>query len=122
MKNPIQPLYKDEHDVVRFKSNKIVEYLLDNGGIDMNKLVRLNFTQDDREQFAQLIGYSLSGSGGLSYMSDATYEVAEAMHESGKTENEATIEYYEQLVKGLRENVKEMATNLFRIYEDDLTT
>lgn len=30
--NAIQPLYTDEHGTLRFKSNAIVRYLLDNGG------------------------------------------------------------------------------------------
>jgi len=39
----------------------------------------IGFPQEDREQFAQLIGYSLSGFGELDYVSDETYEVAERM-------------------------------------------
>ncbi len=74
--HPIQPLLRDEHGTVRFKENAIVRYLLDNGGIDLNKLATLPFSQNDREQFAQLIGYSLSGFGDLSYVSDRTYEKA----------------------------------------------
>ena len=74
--HPIQPIVRDSHGTVRFKENAIVRYLLDNGGIDMNKLATLPFCQNDREQFAQLIGYSLSGFGDLSYVSDRTYERA----------------------------------------------
>jgi hypothetical protein len=59
VKNPIQPLVKDTHGKIRFKANKVVEFLLDNGGIDMNMLSREDFTDNDEEQFAQLIGYSL---------------------------------------------------------------
>lgn len=120
MKNPIQPLYKDESGVVRFKENAIVRYILDKGGVDLNELAVLDFNQDDREQFAQLIGYSHSGSGDLSYMSDATFDISDKMYESGMTEQEAKIEYYEDLVRSLRLSVKEMATNLFNIHEDDL--
>lgn len=43
-----------------FKKNAIVEYLLDNGGISMNDIARKHFTDDDRQQFAQLIGYSVN--------------------------------------------------------------
>lgn len=80
MKNPIQPLFTDNHGTVRFKENKIVSYLLDNGGIDMNQLAALSFTQDDREQFAQLIGYSLCGFDELRYVSNETYTAAVRMH------------------------------------------
>lgn len=75
-KHPIQPLALDEHGVLRFKQNKIVRYLLDNGGIDLNQIARLDFPDEDREQFAQLTGYSLSGFADLGYVSDETYDAA----------------------------------------------
>lgn len=77
-KNPIQPIVLDEHGVVCFKANKIVDYLLKNGGIDLNRLALLDFTDNDREQFAQLIGYSVSGFGDLPYASAEVYEAASA--------------------------------------------
>lgn len=76
-RHPIQPLVIDQHGVKRFKQNGIVRFLLDNGLFDMNLLAQLPFTVEDREQFAQLIGYSLSGFGGLSYVTDETYRRAE---------------------------------------------
>ncbi len=42
----------------------------------MNDLAMLNFSNEDRIQFAQLIGYSHSGFGELSYVDDQTYEAA----------------------------------------------
>jgi hypothetical protein len=72
-KNAVQPLVKDVHGRDRFKENKIVSFLLDNGGFDMNKLAKMDFSDNDREQFAQLIGYSLDGYGMLSYVTDETY-------------------------------------------------
>lgn len=75
-KHPIQPLVKDEQGVVRFKKNAIVRMLLDIGTIDMNKLGTMDFSNEDRIQFAQLIGYSLSGFSELSYVDDKTYELA----------------------------------------------
>lgn len=66
----MQPFVIDEHETVRFKENKIVSYLLDHGGIDMNQLASIDFSQDDRTQFYQLIGYSLSGFHELSRVSD----------------------------------------------------
>lgn len=81
-KHPIQPLVKDENGKVRFKANKIVQFLLDNGGFDMNVLAMMDFTDNDREQFAQLIGYSVSGFGSLSYVGDETYDkVAENLND-----------------------------------------
>lgn len=76
--HPIQPLALDEHGVMRFKANAIVRFLLDAGPFDMNQLACMPFAKEDREQFAQLIGYSLAGFGDLSYVTDETYERAEA--------------------------------------------
>ena len=75
-KHPIQPIVTDENGIFRFKSNKIVQFLLDNGGFDMNDLAMMDFADNDREQFAQLIGYSVSGFGSLSYVSDEAYDKA----------------------------------------------
>ena len=76
--HPIQPLIKDKHGILRFKRNAIVEYLLDNGGIDLNQIATMPFSREDRQQFAQLIGYSLWGYSELSYVGDAAYARAEA--------------------------------------------
>lgn len=72
-KHPMQPLIRDDSKsrAVRFKPNKIVRYLLDNGGVDMNALFSLPFAQEDRVQFAQLIGYSLCGFHELNFVPDS---------------------------------------------------
>lgn len=72
-RHPMQPLIKDEEGTVRFKSNKIVEYLLELGravGKDLNALHCMNFSQADWVQFNQLIGYSVSGFHELSIVPD----------------------------------------------------
>jgi predicted esterase len=87
-REPMQPLVVDARGTVRFKENAIVRHLLDHGGIDMNKIAMLDFSKEDRMQFAQLIGYSVSGYGELSYVSDESYDRAaagvEAVIERGK--------------------------------------
>ena len=78
-KHPLQPIIIDKHKVARFKSNRIVEWLLENArahGVDMNTLAMMHFDKNDRWQFAQLIGYSVSGIGDLSYRDKA--QLAEA--------------------------------------------
>lgn len=68
--HPMQPIVLADNDVIRFKANKIVRFLLDwasQRGIDMNTLAIMPFSQEDRAQFAQLIGYSVSGYGELQY-------------------------------------------------------
>lgn len=79
IRHPIQPLVWDKHKVLRFKQNKIVRYLLDNGGIDLNQIAILGFSKEDQEQFAQLIGYSVGGFFDLDYVSRKTKYKVELM-------------------------------------------
>lgn len=71
---PMQPVIKDDGGDLRFRENAIVRYLLDLARkhkiADLNSLAELPFSQDDREQFAQLIGYAITGYHELSYVSD----------------------------------------------------
>ena len=100
MKHPIQPVVKDDRGVERFKENAIVRYLFDSGACNMNVLARLPFDREDREQFAQLIGYSLSGAGDLSYMSDETLSAAEIM--STKVEGPLINAYFDGVQNGVK--------------------
>jgi hypothetical protein len=74
---PMQPIVV-VGGVTRFKANAIVSHLLQtHPTCDMNKLASMDFTDEDRMQFAQLIGYSVGGYAELSYVSDESYEAAE---------------------------------------------
>ena len=75
-KHPVQPLEQDSEGKLRFKQNKIVRFLKDTSQYDLNKLAVMPFDQEDWEQFAQLIGYSLDGFSELSYVSDETFKRA----------------------------------------------
>jgi hypothetical protein len=55
----------------------------------MNHLACQKFSVEDREQFAQLVGYSLGGFGTLSYVSNEAYTAAKTMYEQGIPELEA---------------------------------
>ena len=76
-RHPLQPVVMDEHGVIRFKPNKIVEHLLRNGKINLNEIALLGFDAEDLQQLAQLIGYSLDGYSDLSYVDDAAWAAAE---------------------------------------------
>lgn len=120
-KHPIQPLQLDSNGTLRFKENPIVRYLLDNGGIDMNKLATLDFAVEDREHFAQLIGYSLGGFGDLGYVSNATYSAAASMHEDLQlTSDKARIDQLEATLANLRNLFKAPVALLYGIHEDDI--
>mgnify|MGYP007127200955 CR=1 FL=1 len=80
-KLPMQPLVIDAHGTLRFKENLIVRKLLDYAtehGYGLNEMAREEFDAEDQMQLAQLIGYSLSGYGTLSYVTDESYECAAA--------------------------------------------
>lgn len=121
MNHPIQPLAADEHGVLRFKQNAIVRYLLDHGGIDLNQIAVLPFDNADREQFAQLIGYSLGGFGDLEYVSNETYETAARMDEHGLGEDKARIAYLEEMLNEIKEALRAPVAHLFNVHTDDLT-
>ncbi len=76
---PMQPVYADGEGVTRFMENGIVRFLLDwssNKGMSLNDLALMRFDNEDRAQFAQLIGYSLSGYGELPYVSNESFQAA----------------------------------------------
>lgn len=70
-----------KYGTIRFWENAIVQALLDFAtprGFGMNEITIGQFSREDREQFAQLIGYSVSGFGELSYTSRAAVKEADA--------------------------------------------
>ena len=123
MKNPIQPLTEVD-GVLRFKANAIVRHLLDtHPACDMNRLAVMNFSDDDRAQFAQLIGYSLSGYSELTnYVSDEAYETARQMAD-GLDQRDATIAALETKLSELRaarDALREPMARLLEMHPDDL--
>jgi len=63
MKNPMQPIVKDDDGTPRFRKNAIVAYLFRHGPLKMTEIVDLPFTIEDFAQFLQLIGYTTCGFG-----------------------------------------------------------
>lgn len=82
---PMQPIITTNGNVFRFKENRIVKKLLDLAvacGHGMNEIGRDSYTDEERMQFAQLIGYSLGGYADLSYVTDESYHRAEAANQT----------------------------------------
>lgn len=126
MKHPIQPLAKDEDGTLRFLKNKIVCDLLDFAtprGLGLNEMASRDYSDEDRQQFAQLIGYSLSGYGELrGYVNDEDYYAAAKMAE-GLDERDARIAALEQKVSELRsaaDMLREPVARLLEMHPDDL--
>ena len=118
--HPIQPLVQATDGTVRFKANEIVKFLLDAGPFDLNKIACMEFSQNDREQFAQLIGYSLNGFGELSYVRNTTYDTAAVMARSEQSEAQARIRVLEGRLAIARKAVKQLVPALFHVHADDL--
>ena len=95
-KHPRQPIGWDDHGVIRFKKNAIVDWMLEMGRrgmkFDLNDIVMLchnkQFDFSDLVQLDQLVGYSVSGFGDLSYVPEeevaACDEIAMKLAESAK--------------------------------------
>lgn len=113
--HPIQPLEKDEHGVLRFKRNKIVEHLAQG---KLNELTTMDFPAEDWEQLAQLIGYSHSGS--PSYVRDEVWYAAQSIYDKGMTEQQARIQYLEKRLMLAQKGMRKGVAALFGIHEDDL--
>lgn len=68
---PMQPIITAPDGVARFRANSIIEDLWKAGVIDLNKIAIAaahgRYTKAEQMQLAQLIGYSVSGFGDLSY-------------------------------------------------------
>ena len=120
MKHPMQPVGLDDHGVLRFKRNAIVEYILDNGDIDLNDIACKDFTREDRAQFAQLIGYSVSGFSELGYASDEECESAQKVYEEGLSEKDALIKVLEEKLANIKKMFREGVSELYCIHPDDL--
>ena len=122
MKNPIQPLKEDSNGVLRFKGNAIVEYLLEfaqSHGCGLNEIACMDFIKDDRQQFAQLINYSLSGYSELSYVDDDAYGAACEMTR-GKSEDKARIAHLERELAAVRKSLRKPMARLFGVHPDNL--
>ncbi len=123
MKHPIQPIEKDKDGVPRFKQNAIIRYLIDVGykhGCGLNDLARMNFSNEDWMQLAQLIGYSLNGYGELSYVDNDSYGVAEVMSKSDENEKDVRIQYLENELAAIRESLRVPMARVFGVHPDDL--
>jgi hypothetical protein len=113
-KFPLQPI-KDG----RFVQNRIVRDLLDKGPLDLNIIAVGDYTQQERIQFAQLIGYSLSGFSSLSYVDNETYQAAELLSD-GLVASEARYTALSVQMENIKENVRNAAVELFNVHPDDL--
>ena len=113
---PMQPIETDGNGVRRFRKNAIVSYLLDNGGIDLNQLACIGFPQSDRDQFTQLIGYSVSAAP----ISAELQSAADSVVEENKDTDRARIAYLEGRLAEVKGALRGPVADLFNVHPDDL--
>jgi hypothetical protein len=67
-KQPMQPIVVADDGVVRFQANKVIEWIVDSGKVSLDDVAMLKVPVGDKEQFWQMLGYSVSGYGGLLFV------------------------------------------------------
>lgn len=115
---PTQPIVNDS-----FVENRIVSMLLakcEENGLTLTEINMMDFTREERIQFAQLLGATLEGFGMLSYVDDESYGTVRRINK-GMTELEARNSTLRDQLKEAREGVRLAATALFMIAPEDLT-
>ena len=117
MSDTIMPLQPIKHG--RFVPNRIVEALLETADIDLNDIAIMDFTDQERMQFAQLTGYSLNGFSELSYVNNEAYEAALNLA-GGKNENEARTDALRQQLREIKKGLRLAVAEAFKIHLDDL--
>lgn len=79
--HPMQPLVWDDNNVIRFRRNKIVRYLLDAGPFNLTDLADIEPGKEDWCQLMQLIGYSVSGFGEIDCASEDVVAIVDELAE-----------------------------------------
>ena len=79
--HPMQGIVLNKGGAPVFQANAIVKWMLEQGAMgrlfNMNAIACQAFSDEDRRQFAQLIGYSVSGYCDLSYVNDENATLAQ---------------------------------------------
>ena len=123
IKNPFQPIVFDAAGVERFKSNMIVSDLLafcSARGLDLNAIAaRPEYTDEDRTQFSQLIGYSVSGFAELPHVTDEDWEAAQRQNAHESSER-SRADRMREMVEALRRDLRVPIARLYGKHTDDL--
>jgi hypothetical protein len=73
----MQEIEMDNEGIYRFKQNQILVDLLSSGLLDLNIIAATPYSNVDKMQLAQLLGYSVSGFGDLSFADTDIVETAD---------------------------------------------
>ena len=102
----------------KLDENNKYHFLYQQYNCGLNELAEMDFTTEEWCQFAQLIGYSLSGYSELNYVDNAKYNEAIAASKN-QDPRDSKIAYLEGELKALRKGLKEPIARLFEKYPDD---
>jgi len=80
----------------------------------------LEFSREDREQLAQLIGYSAGGFCTLSYVQSDTVKAVDEMADGGLDPVRAENASLKRELRELKERLKPVITDLYGIHPDNL--
>lgn len=124
MKQLYQPITTVD-GVNRFVSNALVRHLLEAAKsgrtCGMNELFEVPCSIEDRRQFAQLIGYSLSGYGELPYVDDEEYRTVYHLRDNPEVHPaEAKLVCIEEKLKSVKNALAEGVAELYEIAIEDL--
>lgn len=120
--HPLQPLVLSENQELRFKPNAIVRFLLDRGPFTMGDLAAEDFSQEDREQFAQLLGYSHRFASELSYMRSEVLDAAMAEYENPGQSPSSREAVLQGRLNALRSQLRGPIAELFDLHPDTLSS
>lgn len=121
MKHPIQKTKLDKAKVLRFVQNDVVQLmlaLLKERKIGLNELheIGAGISQEDWDQFNQLIGYSVSGAP----IDDAIKDIAEKQFNTKRTVLDLRAERAENLLRSVRVALRNGLAELYEIHPDTL--
>jgi hypothetical protein len=119
---PIQPLTRNNPTgELCFRGNAIVRYLFERSSFSLYQLLHLaEVPAEDREQFAQLIGLSVSEA--QDCLSNETQAAVRQMDRTGISEQEARINYLRERLDALTTAFKGPVSLLYDIPIDVLNT
>jgi hypothetical protein len=108
----------------RFVENRIVTALLDSSSLDLNDLARMDFTNQERTQLLQLIGYSISGISCMDCVDNETFDAIEAIERDSNSGSymsqlEARNKSLREELAEVRSHIAQAASVLFEMHIDD---
>lgn len=120
--HPFQPLGRDAEGLLRFKKNTMVEFMFSKGciSLSMDEFGKLLFPLEDREQFVQLLGCSLTNFSNLPYVRAETYSAVVQKTAISCSDAEAKVSVLQHTLDCIRDGLRIAVPHAFKIDSEDL--